>query len=378
MAKSTTRRELLRLGAGAALAAGASHVLGGCAGAQTRTPPELGPPVCPAAPPHPARVHVSRGMELVRITREVLDSLGGVASVVKPGDRVFVKPNMVTLPWAGPDADPLRGGECTKAEVLVAVAEACLEAGAAEVVIGDASQQPRFEWRWARYLDHSTDLVQEAERLSRRHGRPVRLCCLDVETPEWIEVPTRLSFGKVAVSSRVLHADKVISVPVAKTHRYGYFTLSIKNFIGVTPLKRYGWGTMGRVDRWKLHYKDQSPRDFNALAIDIARAVKPALAVIDFSIGMEGDGPSSALGGVPIDVAQRLGSWMVVASTDLLAADATGARLMGQDEAKVQEVLGLARTEGMGALCADEIELVGGTLEALRTPFKPARPGGFP
>ena len=68
----------------------------------------------------------------------------------------------------------------------------------------------------------------------------------------------------------------------------------------------------------------------------------------------------------------------MLASTDLVAAHATGARLRGQDEAKVQEALGPARTEGMGALCAEEIELVGGTLVALRTPFKPARPGRFP
>lgn len=377
MKRPTTRRELLRLGAGA-LGATAAGVLGGCASAKQTPAADLGPPVCPAAPARAARVHVARGMELVRITREALDSLGGAAAAVKAGDRVFVKPNMVTLPWAGPDADPLRGGECTKAEVLVAVAEACLEAGAAEVTIGDGSQQPRFEWRWARYLDGSTDLVQEAERLSRRHGRPVKLRCLDVDTPEWLEVPTRLSFGTVAVSSLVLHTDKVISVPVAKTHRWGYFTLSIKNFIGVTPLKRYGWGTMGRVDRWKLHHRDQSPRAFNRLAIDIARAVKPALAVIDFSIGMDGDGPSSATGGRPLDVSKRLGAWMVLAGTDLVAADATGARLMGQDEAKIEDALGSARAEGLGALCTEEIELVGGTLEALRIPFRPARPGGFP
>ena len=384
MKKPTTRRELLRLGVGAALAASATRLLPGCAAAQRKVEdlpvPAPHPDLCatPAARgANAARVVAVKGLDLPAMTREALEGVGGIAAVVKAGDRVFVKPNMVTLPWASAIFDPLRGGECTKVELLVAVAEACLEAGAAEVVIGDASQQPRFDWSRARSLDGKTNLVDEARRLSTRHGRPVRLVCLDAETPEWIEVPTALSFGKVAVSSLVLHTDKVISVPVAKTHRWGYFTLSIKNFIGVTPLARYGWGDHGRVDRYQLHINDRSPRDFNRLAVDIAKAVKPALAVVDMSIGMEGDGPSRGTGGTAIDVRKKLGAWLVLASTDLAAADATAARIMGQDEWKVQEILGMARDEGLGAMCAGDIDLVGGPLEALQMHWKPARPGKF-
>jgi len=374
-ARCTTRRELLRLGARATLAAGAAQILG-CVTPRARRPDPARAPayaMCPIAPPVPAQVHVARGRDLVAITRAALDSLGGAAAVVRPGDRVFLKPNMVTLPWAGPRLDPFRGGECTKAEVIVAVAEQCLEAGAAELVIGDGSQRPRFDWALARYLDGSTDLVAEAARLSRRHGRPVRLACLEVDTPEWVEVPTRSSYGSVAVSSLVLHADKVVSIPVAKTHAWAYFTLSLKNFVGVTPLARYGAGTMGRVDRWRLHHQDMSPLEFNRLPQDIARAVRPALAVIDLSVGMEGDGPSRATGGEPLDVSTRLGDWLVLASTDLAAADATAARIMSQGEDRVQEIFGMARADGLGAMCADEITLVGGALEALRVPWKPAR-----
>lgn len=379
----TTRRELLRRGVGAALAAGAAgavSALGGCLMPRARRPdPSAGPAhaMCPIAPPVAARVHVARGKDLVAITRAALDSLGGAAAVVRPGDRVFLKPNMVTLPWAGPQFDPFRGGECTKAEVIVAVAEQCLEAGAAEVVIGDGSQQARFDWSRATYLDRSTDLEQEAARLRKRHGRPVKLACLEVDTPEWIEVPTRNSQGRVAVSSLVLHADKVVSIPVAKTHCWAYFTLSLKNFIGVTPFARYGGGEMGRVDRWKLHRHDMSPLEFNRFPQDIALAVKPALAVIDLSVGMEGDGPSRSTGGVALDVASRLGDWLVLASTDLAAADATAARVMSQEESKIEEIFGMARAAGLGAMCADEITLVGGELPALRIPWRPATPKNY-
>ncbi len=371
--KKTSRRDLLRLGAGAALVGGAAHVLGGRALAGAPDAKPATPAIGVAGKVRPARVHVARGKDLVAVTRAALEALGGVGTVVKRGDRVFLKPNMVTLPWAGPGWDPFHGGECTKPEVLVAVAEACLEAGAAAVTIGDGSQQPRFDWARALYLDGSTHLAAQAQRLEKRHGRKVTLACLDVDTPEWIEVPTRNSYGTVAVSSLVLHADKVISVPVAKTHCWAYFTLSLKNFIGVTPLARYGAGEGGRVDRWKLHFHDMSPLEFNRFPQDIALAVKPALAVIDLSIGMEGNGPSRYEGGVPLDVSRKLGEYLVLASTDLAAADSTAARIMSQDEARIAEVFGMARAAGLGAMAPEEITVVGGKVEALRIPWAPAR-----
>jgi uncharacterized protein (DUF362 family) len=116
-----------------------------------------------------------------------------------------------------------------------------------------------------------------------------------------------------------------------------------------------------------------SPLEFNRFPQDIALAVKPALAVIDFSVGMEGDGPSSSSGGLALDVSSRLGDWMVLASTDLAAADATAARIMSQDEARIEEIFGMARAAGLGAMRPDEITLVGGTLGALRIPWAPAR-----
>lgn len=374
MKRTTTRRELLRLGASAALGMGGARLLAACGGGSPPTHPDL---CAAAAAGATSTVHAARGQDLVATARAAIDALGGMGTVVSAGDRVFIKPNMVTLPWASSTFDPFRMGECTKAEVVVAAAEACLQAGAAEVIVGDGSQQPQFDWSRARYLDGSTNLATEAARLSAAYERPVTLACLDHDSPEWIEVPTALSYGHVAVSSLVMNADKVISIPVAKTHKWGFVTLSIKNFIGTTPLSRYGWGVNGAVDRWRLHASDGGPRAFNRLPQDIAAAVQPDLAIIDFSIGMEGNGPSGGLGGTAVDVRDRLGSWLVLASTDLVAADATGARIMSQDEWKIEEVLASARDAGMGNMCADRIALSGGTIAELRMPWRAAQVVGW-
>ncbi len=382
--RKLTRREALTQGARAAVGLGAAKLLAGCGG-ETPTPPSETPtsppqaqiPVCPAGVVEPAaRVSAARGTDLRAMTREVLDQLGGIQTIVGEGESVFIKPNMVTLPWADAGNNPFRLGECTKAEILVAVAEECLRVGASEVVIGDGSQTPRFDWSRAVSLDGSTNLVREAGRMSAQYGRNVRLVCLDVDTPEWVEVPTGISLGRVAVSSLVLDADRVISVAVAKTHQWAHLTLSLKNFIGITPLDRYGWMSQGNYDRVFLHQNDSTPEAFGRLYIDLARAARPDLAIIDFSIGMEGNGPTSGNGGTPVDMMTRLGSWLLLASTDSVAADATAARVMNHEATYVGGILPMARNAGMGALCEQSIELLGAELDDLRVDWRPAQVAG--
>jgi hypothetical protein len=170
-----TRRHLLKLGVGAAAGWGAAQWIAGCGGDTPAPEAEPAASFCQGSTnSRTARVAVARGSDLGAMTRQVLASLGGIETVVHSGESVFIKPNMVTLPWASGSYDPFRLGECTKPEILIAVAEECLRVGASEVTIGDGSQMPRFDWSLATTLDRSTDLAREADRLSARYGRTVR------------------------------------------------------------------------------------------------------------------------------------------------------------------------------------------------------------
>jgi uncharacterized protein (DUF362 family) len=378
--RTLSRRQLIKFGAGAAASWGASQILTACGNttvAPTPSPtpvPTPTPLACTAADlGPPARVAAIRGTDLYAMTRSALDALGGIGTVVRPRETVFIKPNMVTLPWASSTYNPFRLGECTKPEIVIAVAEECLKAGASEVIVGDGSQMPRFDWSGATTLDGSTNLTTEAARLNARYAGKVRLVCLDVDTPAWVEIPTGISLGKVLVSSLVTQADRVISIPVAKTHKWAYLTLSLKNFIGITPLEPYGWTNSANYDRALLHQNDSSPRGFGRLFVDLAKAAGPDLALIDFSIGMEGNGPSQSSGGLTLDVSTRLGSWLLLASTDAVAADATAARVMGQESPYVGDILRMAHDAGMGAICSESIELLGARLEDLQIHWTPAQ-----
>ena len=286
------------------------------------------------------------------------------------GETVFIKPNFVNFPWAQYN-NCFHSGECTKPEIIIAVTEECLKAGAKEVIIGEGSHLPKFEWKYAITLDGSTNLVKEAERLSSLYDGKVTLACLETDSPGWVEVPSSTSLNKIAVSSLAVNADKVISIPVAKTHSWAQLTLAAKNFIGITPLSRYAqliggtWWNRGTFDH-------SSPQAIAHVYLDIVKGIKPDLSIIDFSIGVEGDGPTTNVGGKTLNMKERLGSWAIIAGKDIMAADATAARIMNHDTNKVKH-LAMGFDMGLGLIQEDSIEMLGEKLDNLRVQWKPAR-----
>jgi uncharacterized protein (DUF362 family) len=359
-----TRRDLLRLGAGAVIVAGAPQMLTGCGDEETAPKP--------TAPPEPkARVAAIKGEDLYAMTRQALQAVGGMAAIVRPGETVFIKPNLITMAFANPNSNPFLLGECAKIEIVTTVAEECLKAGAAEVIVGDASHMPSFDWNYATTLDGSTNLVKEAKRLSSEYEGKMTLACLDVDTPEWVDVPTSSKLGTIAISSLVARADRVISIPVLKTHSWAQLSLSLKNFLGVTPLERYGWQPSGYYSR--LGFDHSSPQAIAQIYLDIVNAVKPDLAIIDASIGLEGNGPVTALGGGTVDMRERLGSWLLLASTDLVAADATAARIIKHEVSSIRQ-LTMAYDMGLGEVREESIQIIGERLDDLRVDWVPAEP----
>lgn len=375
--RKITRRKLLKMGVGGIVALGTPPVLSGCGSDEKISPEAQDGAVSDvqSSSPSSSRVAAVRGDDLYEMTYDVLDALGGIGKVVHEGEKVFLKPNMIGLPWADL-ANPFVTGECTKPEILIAVAEQCLKVGASEVIIGDASHRPSFDWSLAKTLDGSTDLAQEAARLASQYGKKVTLVCLDTDSPQTVEIPSSTYLGKILVSSLVVDADRIISVPVMKTHLIAQLTLSLKNFLGVTPLGPYAtespFSTGGEPLIWRMDSFDHSsPETIAAIYLDIVEAIKPDLAIIDASIGIEGNGPSVSIGGETVDTMDRIGSWLLLASTDLVAADATAARVMSHDAADIKQLV-MASERGLGKMQQDAIEMVGEKMDALQVDWAPA------
>ncbi|MBN2412256.1 DUF362 domain-containing protein [candidate division KSB1 bacterium] len=355
--KKIKRRDFLKTGINSAVCLGTPGLFTGCKSSNQKVLQK-------------ARVAAVRGDNLDSMTRDALVALGGIQTVINKGDVVFIKPNFVTFPWAQYN-NCFLNGECTKPEIIIAVTEECLKAGADQVIIGDGSHLPTFDWQYAVTLDGSTNLVKEAERFGSLYAGKVSLACLETDSTGWVEIPSKTSLNKIAISSLVADADKVISIPVAKTHSWSQLSLASKNFIGITPLSRYAqlidntWWNRGAFDH-------SSPQAIAQVYLDIVKSIKPVLSIIDLSIGVEGDGPTLNYGGATLNLKERLGSWAVLASTDIMAADATAARIMSHDTNKIRH-LAMGFNMGLGEIREEAIELLGEKIGNLRVPWKPAR-----
>jgi uncharacterized protein (DUF362 family) len=193
---------------------------------------------------------------------------------------------------------------------------------------------------------------------------------LENDSPGWVNIPSKTPLQNIAISSLVANADKVISLPVAKTHSWSQLSLASKNFVGITPLKRYAqwvdnsWWNRGSFDH-------SSPQSIGQVFLDIVQSVKPVLSIIDFSIGIEGDGPTMSNGGTTINLKEKLGSWAIIASSDIMAVDATAARIMSHQVSKIHQ-LNMGYEMGLGNIQEESIEIIGEKLDELRVPWKPA------
>ena len=144
--------------------------------------------------------------------------------------------------------------------------------------------------------------------------------------------------------------EVVVSMPKLKTHHWVGVTLSLKNCFGCMPGRVYGWPK----DVFHVHGIPNS-------ILDIYAAVRPSLALVDGIVGMQGDGP---IMGEPVR------SGVVVVSRDGVAADVTGARLMGMEPEKVGYLMEAGRF--LGQARSELIEQRGEDPGRLATRFAPA------
>ncbi len=351
--RDLTRRSFLKTAGNAGLALGAADLISGCTA--LRTPPEI----TPSPIDTPASVAVIRGDNLADMARQALAAFGGASAIVQPGETVFIKPNFATLGLV--KYDPIPRGELVKPEIVIAVAEECLKAGAARVTIGEGGQVASWDWAGVQFLDGSTSMAAAVQQLNDSYGDRVRLVCLNSETPAWISVPSQSRLPSVEVSSLVVEADRVISLPVIKTHRWARITGAMKNFLGTTPISHYNSPLLASM-RGGLH-----DAGIHQVIVDISKGVGVDFAITDFSIGGEGNGPFVMPGwwGSSVDMRDRLGTWMLLASTDPVALDATSTRVISLDPQDVTHVR-LAWEQGLGQMLQEKITLLGATLDEIR------------
>lgn len=252
--------------------------------------------------------------------RRAVELLGGMERFVSSGEKVVVKPNICT----GKESST---GVVTDPEMVAEVCRMVSECGA-EPVVAESVIYPMKAGRMfnrAGYGDFES-----------RYGFPL----VDIDTAESLKI--KIKGGRAiehsVISRLVLTCDKLIDMPVMKTHLQTVVTLGLKN------LK----GTVVGEQKHIIHISglDQGIVDLNTV-------VRSDLTIIDGIVGMDGIGGPTQGNTVEIGV--------IVAGDNVVEVDATGIRIMGGDPRKVEHVK-LAAEQGLGSL--DGFEVRGESLQS--------------
>jgi len=253
----------------------------------------------------------------------------------------------------------------TKPEIIRALAQLMINSGK-EVLIGEGSasgegfnRKQGVDYRTTNreILDGMQQFVFDELGYTELAGS-LGIPLINLHSGEMVDVPVPggLAFDRITLHQSLQDIDLLCSVPMMKTHVLATVTLGMKNLIGLYP------GTAYCSVRACVH--DQAAgRGSPGVAfeiIDMVRANKLGLVVVDGSMAMEGDGPS---GGtlVPMDV--------IIAGTNPLATDMVAASVMGFEMDEIP-TFGLAGDIGLGPARLDQIEVRGTRIRDVRRNFR--------
>ncbi len=252
------------------------------------------------------------------------------------GKKVLVKPNLL-----GPF--PPESAIVTHPMIIRALLEALMERGA-HVYVGD-NPGIRGYGRISRVGEVTGIREAVGESFVNLSSSATR-------------VPVNSRFVReTVISSLVMEADLVISVPKFKTHVSTVITGAIKN----------SFGFLVGGEKARMHALAPGARDFGELLVDIYQLRPPDLIITDAITGIEGNGPSSK------DVV-KVGK--LLASANGVAMDAVISVMMGVRPENVP-MLRVAAKRGLGPIDIDDI-VVRGNLERLEGFRLPSTVPRFP
>ena len=261
---------------------------------------------------------VRKGQDIPFLVRETINALGGVENFVKQGDVVVVKPN---IGWDR----TVELAANTHPEVVKTLVQLCLEVGAKQVRIFDRTCNDERRC----YMQSGIRPALEAIRSDR-----VSIEYIDRRSFKELAIKGGRAFDRWEFYLPVIEADRLINVPIAKHHSISRLTLGMKNLMGVIG------GNRGR-----LHH------DIAESLSDIASVIHSDLTVVDATRILTANGPQ---GGRLQDV-RKLDT--LIASPDIVAADAYAATLFGLSPTQVPTVVAAAR-RGLGVMDLNQVRMV--------------------
>ena len=292
---------------------------------------------------------------------KALDLIGGLANVTKGKERVLLKPNLV-------NPEP---SDTTNPMVIEALARLMKKAGK-NVCIAEASagsmRNLDFTIQGGSCRTKNYKILQGIQEdvftslgysdISKKLDVP--LVNLHVGKMAKMSVPDNFVFKEIYMHEDQYNADLICSVPMMKTHGLAGVTLALKN-VGIGGFPGLVYGTV----RSEVHKRATKlePTGTSTAIVDMVKASKIGLNVIDASTAMQGQGPSVFRGG------ELLKMNLIIASVNPLAADMVAANVMGFGPNEI-DTFKWAWKAGMKPAVLDDIQIVGEKPAVVRRQFK--------
>jgi len=283
-----------------------------------------------------------------RAVREAVVLVGGMAAVIKPGERVLLKANL--LAPVSPDE-----AVTTHPAVVKAVAELVKEAGGTPFVADSpgyvfAGGKKGESGRKCRAViacgiwQVGDDLGMEATQFEAQENPYIE-----------VDVPGGVMLKKIYAARLALEADAIITLPKLKTHASTWYTGAIKNMFGAVATRTR-----------KQAHRLATFENFNTSLVDVYAVFQPKirLAVMDGIMGMEGEGPRHG---------KLRAAEVVLASTDPVALDSVASQVIGFDPLQIFTTRAAAE-RGFGVGNPAAIEVVGRAVSEVAVDFE--KPSG--
>lgn len=291
---------------------------------------------------------------------KAIDLIGGIGHVAKGQESILLKPNLVS-----PSVS-----DTTKPLVVESLAVLMKKAGK-EVQIGEASCASASNIKplirgfvcaakeYAMLEDIQNDVFHKLGYLELSRRISVPLVNLHVGRMARMIISDNFVLKELFLHEALHRADMICSVPMMKTHGLAGVTLALKNVgIGAYPGLVYG------SIRSMVHRKasDTESSGTATAIVDMVKANKIGLSVVDATMAMEGQGPSTAAGGKLV----KLG--LIIAGTNPLATDIVAAQVMGFNINEIDTFKWAFQT-GMKPSRLEEIQIAGEPLANVQRPF---------
>ncbi|MEJ2218207.1 MAG: DUF362 domain-containing protein [Gemmatimonadota bacterium] len=296
-----------------------------------------------------------RNGDVARAVEEVIDLLGGIETVTAGKHRIMLKPNLVA-------ESPIM----TTKPVVIRMLASLMKGAGKEVLIGEGSAAGTgFNVKGGvQYRTKSREILDPMQQYVFDQlgytdlAKSLHVPLVNLHSGDLVDVDLKggYVFDHITLHRSLTEVDMLVSVPMMKTHVLATVTLGMKNVIGLYP------GTVYYSVRSWLHDHAAAARSPGVAyeIVDMVRANRMGLTVIDASQAMEGNGPST---GDLVDMG------LIIAGTDPLATDMVGAATMGIQPAEVP-TFAAAWGVGMTPTRLEDIEVRGAPLEQVRRRFK--------